>query len=104
MVIRDIIRMVLYNYLKIYLHIYIINTQLQQWDDRIAAVAQKWAKQCRLAHDTEREVIGMSIINKQMLIKPIDFFLLKTFPTFSNNKVFTFKCFNFKPTVGPEGS
>ncbi|XP_045161356.2 uncharacterized protein LOC123526325 [Mercenaria mercenaria] len=33
-----------------------------QWDDRVAAVAQKWAKQCKLAHDTERTVpeMGMS--------------------------------------------
>lgn len=33
------------------------------WDDRLAAVAQKWANQCQAAHDQERSIpsIGLSI-------------------------------------------
>ncbi|XP_052213296.1 uncharacterized protein LOC127832106 [Dreissena polymorpha] len=34
-----------------------------QWDDRLAAVAQKWAKQCVLAHDDERKIpeLGLTV-------------------------------------------
>lgn len=34
-----------------------------KWDDRLAAVAQKWAKQCQAGHDKMRKIpsIGMSI-------------------------------------------
>ncbi|XP_052761250.1 uncharacterized protein LOC128203751 [Mya arenaria] len=34
-----------------------------QWDDRLAAVAQKWAQQCKLAHDDDRKlpVLGLSV-------------------------------------------
>ena len=30
----------------------------QQWDERLASVAQKWALQCVLAHDEERKIPG----------------------------------------------
>ncbi|KAL4221659.1 Cysteine-rich secretory protein 3 [Mactra antiquata] len=40
-----------------------VDLMILQWDDRLAAVAQKWAKQCKLAHDDERSIpdLGMTI-------------------------------------------